>query len=151
MKLFVEAEAGVSQPGAFGSTRTAGTSVAAGAAGRSMARVATASSSSPNAAATAAVAGAGCFQGHVVSRRAADREREYWERLTKAVGDKVTRVWGKLGQQLGSYYKLLVQRGEGLAAIAKLQQDNEELRGLLNQYLGSKINSELQIPPMAVL
>jgi dynein regulatory complex protein 1 len=87
----------------------------------------------------------------VVSRRAADREREYWERLTKVVGDKVVRVWGMLEKQLGSYYKLLVQRGEGLSAISKLQQENEELRNLLNQYLGSKISSELQIPPMAVL
>jgi dynein regulatory complex protein 1 len=86
-----------------------------------------------------------------VSRRAADREREYWERLTKAVGDKVMRVWQKLEQQLGSYHKLLVQRGEGLGAISKLQQENEELRSVLNQYLGSKINTELQIPPMAVL
>jgi dynein regulatory complex protein 1 len=93
----------------------------------------------------------GCFQGQVVSRRAADREREYWERLKRVVGDKVVRVWGKLEKQLGSYYKLLVQWGEGLSAISKLQQENEELRNLLNQYLASKINGELQIPPMAVL
>ena len=151
LKQFVEAESGVSQPGALGSSRAAATSISP-TAGTSTARPATRSSGSGSPNATAATAGMpACFQGQVVSRRAADREREYWERLTKAVGDRVVRVWGKLEQQLGSYYKLLVQRGEGLNAIAKLQQENEELRGLLNQYLASNINKELQIPPMAVL
>jgi hypothetical protein len=152
LKLFVEAEAGVSQPGALGTTKAAAASIAATAPTAKHAPGSKSSSSSPNAGATAAGAGLpGCFQGQVVSRRAADREREYWERLTKVVGDKVVRVWGMLEKQLGSYYKLLVQRGEGLSAISKLQQENEELRNLLNQYLGSKISSELQIPPMAVL
>lgn len=150
LKLFVEAESGVSQPGALSTTRTAAASIAATAATAKMSMHASSSkssSSSPSAGGTAAGAGMpGCFQGQVVSRRAAD-----WERLTRVVGDKVVRVWGKLEKQLGSYYKLLVQRGEGLSAISKLQQENEELRNLLNQYLGSKINSELQIPPMAVL
>lgn len=61
------------------------------------------------------------------------------------------RVWGKLEQQLGSYHKLLVRRGEGMTTVAKLQAENEQLRALLNSYLGSKINSELQVPPLAVL
>lgn len=149
LKHFVEAESGVSHPGALSTTRTAAASIAATSAKGSSIH---ASSASPSTGATAAATGIpGAFQGQVVSRRAADREREYWGRLTKAVSDKVVRVWSKLEKQLGSYYKLLVQRGEGLSAIAKLQQENDELRGLLNQYLGSKINSELQIPPMAVL
>lgn len=149
LKQFVEAEAGVSQPGALSGTRTAAASGSKG-----LHASAGASSSSKSSSPTPGATGnglAGCFQGQVVSRRAADREREYWERLTKAVGDKVMRVWQKLEQQLGSYHKLLVQRGEGLGAISKLQQENEELRSVLNQYLGSKINTELQIPPMAVL
>lgn len=142
LKQFVEAEAGVEQP-TLSATRAAATSnrrSACASQGRN-------SSSSP----TPAPAGIGGFQSQVISRRAANREREYWERLKNAVGDKVMRVWGKLEQQLNSYHSLLVQRGEGLAAIACLQQENEELRSVLNQYLSSKINSELQIPPMAVL
>jgi hypothetical protein len=148
LKQFVEAESGFSQPGTLSTTR--GAAAAATAPGKSIHATAGSPSSSPTAG-SASAGMQGCFQGQVVSRRAADREREYWERLTKAVGDRATRVWGKLEQQLGSYHKLLVQRGEGLSSIGKLQQENEELRGLLNQYLGSKINSELQIPPMAML
>lgn len=160
LKQFVEAESGVSQPGSGGaaalsSTRAAAASIAAATtaatAKQSMHAAGTGGSagrSSPTAGAPAAGAP---FQGQAVSRRAADREREYWDRLTRAVGDRVVRVWGKLEQQLGAYHKLLVRRGEGLGAIARLQAENEELRALLNQYLGSKINAELQIPPMAVL
>lgn len=153
LKQFVEAESGVSQPGdgaALSSTRAAAASIAATTATAKQSMHAgtggSAGSSSPTAGAPA-----GAFQGQAVSRRAADRECEYWERLTRAVGDRVVRVWGKLEQQLGAYHKLLVRRGEGLGAIARLQAENEELRALLNQYLGSKINAELQIPPMAVL
>jgi hypothetical protein len=155
LKQFVEAESGVSQPGgstaALSATRTAAAPTSAATAKQSMhaGTGGSTGSSSPTTVRGPAVSGA--FQGQAVSRRAADREREYWERLTRAVGDRVVRVWGKLEQQLGSYHKLLVRRGEGLGAIARLQAENEELRALLNQYLGSKINTELQIPPMAVL
>lgn len=152
LKQFVEAESGVSQPAggaALSSTRAAAASIAAttATAKQSMhAGTGGTAGSSPTAGAPARA-----FQGQAVSRRAAEREREYWDRLTRAVGDRVVRVWGKLEQQLGVYHKLLVRRGEGLGAVARLQAENEELRALLNQYLGSKINAELQIPPMAVL
>lgn len=168
LKQFVEAESGISQPsttsrGAAAAAAASTIAAPSSAAGSStaMARAATQSRSSTTATSATAASSSthaasahqqGCFQGQVVvSRRAADKEREYWERLTQAVGDKVVRVWGKLEQQLGGYHKLLVQRGEGLSSIAKLQQENEELRGLLNQYLGSKINSELHVPPMALV
>jgi dynein regulatory complex protein 1 len=90
-----------------------------------------------------------CLQ--VVSMRAAEKEKKYWERLTKAVSDKEMRVWGRLEGQLSSYHGLLLRRSEGLASIASLQHQNDELRMLLNQYLSSKINAELKVPPTAVL
>jgi dynein regulatory complex protein 1 len=100
----------------------------------------------------AAAAAAGQLGGQVVvSRRAREKEREFWERLAGAVDDKTLRVWCRLEKQLGKYHGLLRQRADGLAEIAALQQQNDELRMLLNQYLSSKINSELKIPPAAVL
>jgi dynein regulatory complex protein 1 len=87
----------------------------------------------------------------VVSRRAIEREREYWQRLSHAVSERVMRVWGRLEGQLGSYHKLLVARGEGLVAVSRLQAENEGLRELLNQYLGAKVNEQLQVPPLTVL
>eukprot|EP00878_Enallax_costatus_P036142 GHUV01040468.1.p1 GENE.GHUV01040468.1~~GHUV01040468.1.p1 ORF type:complete len:124 (-),score=40.52 GHUV01040468.1:575-946(-) len=102
--------------------------------------------------AASTVGALGGFKGaQVVSLRAAEREKRYWERLTTAVSDKVIRVWGRLESQLENYHSLLVQRSEGLAAISSLQQQNDELRMLLNQYLNSKINTELKIPPTAAL
>eukprot|EP00775_Hariotina_reticulata_P011515 gene11515-11658_t len=99
-----------------------------------------------------AAAAAGQLGGQVVvSRRAQEKEREFWEKLAAAVDDKTLRVWCRLEKQLGKYHGLLTQRSEGLAEIAALQQQNDELRVLLNQYLSSKINSELKIPPTAVL
>ncbi len=38
---------------------------------------------------------------------------------------------------------------EGLAQV--LRGQNEELKLLLNQYLGSKINQELYVPPTATI
>jgi len=35
--------------------------------------------------------------------------------------------------------------------VEQMQQANQELRALLNQYLASPVNKELQIPPTQVL
>jgi dynein regulatory complex protein 1 len=52
---------------------------------------------------------------------------------------------------LTKYHALLLGRSEALEEVAGLAAQNEELRALLNQYLGSKINADLKIPPTAVL
>ncbi|KAF6263341.1 sperm tail-domain-containing protein [Scenedesmus sp. NREL 46B-D3] len=157
LKQFVEAESGIAHhPG--------GAAAAAAAAGSNRLPAATLNATGPSAAAAssrvrpslggalaAGLMGAGAFKGQVVSMRAAEKEKKYWERLTKAVSDKEMRVWGRLEGQLASYHGLLLRRSDGLAAIGSLQQQNDELRMLLNQYLSSKINAELKVPPTAVL
>ena len=35
--------------------------------------------------------------------------------------------------------------------VGELQQQNDELKGLLNQYLSSKINEDLHVPPTQVI
>ncbi|WIA22959.1 hypothetical protein OEZ86_009886 [Tetradesmus obliquus] len=148
LKQFVEAEAGIAQ-------HPAGAAAAAGGSQSAAATLSASPSStmrpSLGGALAAGLMGAGAFKGQVVSMRAAEKEKKYWERLTKAVSDKEMRVWNRLEGQLGSYHGLLLRRSEGLAAIASLQQQNDELRMLLNQYLSSKINAELKVPPTAVL
>lgn len=39
----------------------------------------------------------------------------------------------------------------GTMQVEQTQQANQELRALLNQYLASPVNKELQIPPTQVL
>ena len=46
-------------------------------------------------------------------------------------------------QRLSSLYLCL--------QVEQMQQANHELRALLNQYLASPVNKELQIPPTQVL
>lgn len=69
----------------------------------------------------------------------------------QAVDSSKWRVWCALEAHLTKYHALLLGRSEALEEVAGLAAQNEELRALLNQYLGSKINADLKIPPTAVL
>lgn len=65
--------------------------------------------------------------------------------------DKGSRVWRALDKQLERYHGLLQTRANNLADVDSLQNQNNELRTLLNQYLGSRINEELEIPPTQII
>jgi dynein regulatory complex protein 1 len=78
-------------------------------------------------------------------------EQEFWERMANVVGPKTYRVWGALEHSLTKYHKLLGSRQNALNDAHRLQGQNVELRALLNQYLSSKINEELQVPPTQVI
>ncbi|KXZ47783.1 hypothetical protein GPECTOR_33g665 [Gonium pectorale] len=84
-------------------------------------------------------------------RRAAEREQEFWARMTHVISDKGTRVWRALEKQLEKYLGLLQERAGSLRDVESLQHQNNELRALLNQYLSSRINDELQIPPTQII
>jgi dynein regulatory complex protein 1 len=71
--------------------------------------------------------------------------------LSQVVDDEKWSVWCRLETQLEAYHRLLLGRSEALADVGSLSQQNEELRALLNQYLGSKINGDLKVPPTALL
>lgn len=47
--------------------------------------------------------------------------------------------------------ELAPESGAGGMQVEQMQQANQELRALLNQYLASPVNKELQIPPTQVL
>uniref|UniRef100_A0A7S0RVI2 Dynein regulatory complex protein 1 C-terminal domain-containing protein n=1 Tax=Chlamydomonas leiostraca TaxID=1034604 RepID=A0A7S0RVI2_9CHLO len=84
-------------------------------------------------------------------RRAAELEAEFWTRMTHVISDKGTRVWRALEKQLEKYLALLQARASSLSDVDSLQHQNAELRTLLNQYLSSRINEELQIPPTQII
>jgi len=78
-------------------------------------------------------------------------EREFWERMSSIISDKTFRVWSALEKSLNKYDALLKNRSGLIGDVADLQRQNEELKGLLNQYLSSKVNEDLHVPPTQVI
>ena len=74
-------------------------------------------------------------------------EREFWERMSSIISDKTYRVWGALERALGKYNTLVTSRGALISEVGEMQRQNAELKALLNQYLSSKINEDLHVPP----
>ena len=62
-------------------------------------------------------------------------EKVFWERMTKVLSDKGLSVWRALDKALTKYYALLVDRQNLIEETGLLNQQNEELKTLLNQYL----------------
>jgi len=78
-------------------------------------------------------------------------ERKFWERMGHVIPDMNFRVWKALDVFLKKYYDLLQRRSKGIDSAVSMQKQNEELKQLLDQYLGSKVNEELQVPPTHVI
>lgn len=86
--------------------------------------------------------------GHEGTRR---EEREFWQRMSNVISDKTYRVWNALDRAMQKYHQLLTNRGTLIGEVGDLQQQNDELKALLNQYLSSKINEDLHVPPTQVI
>mmetsp|Transcript_36815 Transcript_36815/g.67486 ORF Transcript_36815/g.67486 Transcript_36815/m.67486 type:complete len:86 (+) Transcript_36815:3-260(+) len=67
------------------------------------------------------------------------------------IPDMNFRVWKALEVFLKKYYDLLQKRSKNIDSAVAMQKQNEELKLLLDQYLGSKVNEELQVPPTHVI
>lgn len=78
-------------------------------------------------------------------------EREFWERMSSIISDKTFRVWNALEKALLKYHALLSNRGCLITEVRDMQGQNDELKALLNQYLSSKINEDLHVPPTQVI
>ena len=78
-------------------------------------------------------------------------EREFWERMSSIISDKTFRVWGALEKALHKYDALLKGRGGLITEVGDLQRHYGELKALLNQYLSSRINEDLHVPPTQVI
>jgi dynein regulatry complex protein 1 len=76
---------------------------------------------------------------------------EVWAMCANIVSPKTFRVWGALEKCMMRYNATLTRRAELIEETAGLRGQNEELKLLLNQYLGSKINQELYVPPTATI
>lgn len=78
-------------------------------------------------------------------------ERMFWEKMTTVLSEQKKSVWSALDQALAKYYRLLVERRNMIEDTGLLNQQNEELKTLLNQYLQAGVNHELNVPPTQVI
>ena len=78
-------------------------------------------------------------------------ERIFWEKMTTVLDDKKLSTWKALDKALTKYYALLVDRQNLIEETGLLNQQNEELKTLLNQYLQDGVNHELHVPPTQVI
>ena len=68
------------------------------------------------------------------------KEKMYWAQMTKILTDQKLSVWKALDKALSEYYQLLVDRQNLIEETGLLNQQNEELKTLLNQYLQAGVN-----------
>ncbi|XP_037668645.1 LOW QUALITY PROTEIN: dynein regulatory complex protein 1 [Choloepus didactylus] len=78
------------------------------------------------------------------------KDSEYWAALATVIPPAKQSLWDALYTALEKYHLVLTQRAQLLTGNSSLEQQNMELQLLLQQYLDSKINSELQVPPTQV-
>lgn len=81
------------------------------------------------------------------AKRKKERERQFWIRLGEALPRETKSVWNALESGLRKYNTLLEERAKYIDETTEIARQNEELKVLLQEYLGAKINSELHIPP----
>merc|ERR1711964_56328 len=78
-------------------------------------------------------------------------ERKFWERMSHVIPEMNMRVWKAFDKLIQKYYVTLQKRSDGIDSAVALQKQNTELKALLDQYLSSKVNEELQVPPTHVI
>ena len=95
----------------------------------------------------------GVKQPSVVSKKVEARkaERLFWERMASCLPEAHQRIWKSLERGLETYLKQLQERSSLIEETDTIRKQNDELRGALNQFLGSKINEELFAPPQLVV
>jgi len=78
-------------------------------------------------------------------------DKKYWNEIADIINGKKVKLWDGLEAGLEKYYGVLKQRSKLIVETDSLKQQNAELRLLLQQYLSSKVNKELKVPPTRVL
>ena len=96
---------------------------------------------------SASVGGGGMAGAATNARTQQAEEREFWNRLADVVSDKTFGVWCQLEKSLLQYNEVLSQRASEINRVQSLQDQNVQLKALINQYLNAKVNEELIVPP----
>lgn len=83
--------------------------------------------------------------------RDSSEDAAYWEAFAHVIPESRLKVWDALESAMEKYHDVLTNRGQLISETSALRQQNGELRMLLHQYLNSKINTELEIPPTQIM
>ncbi|XP_068136038.1 dynein regulatory complex protein 1 [Hyperolius riggenbachi] len=83
--------------------------------------------------------------------RDSSQDAEYWEEAARVIPESRLKVWDGLESAIEKYYDVLTNRAQLIEETSALRQQNAELRMLLHQYLNSKINAELEVPPTQMM
>ena len=78
-------------------------------------------------------------------------EKQFWQRVANVVPPKTIRVWNALSKAMEKYEGVVKDRSAALDEVRSLQQQNAELKQLMNQYLSADVNDELHVPPTQVI
>lgn len=78
-------------------------------------------------------------------------DKKYWSEMSEVIPKNKLNLWDALEPALAKYYDELTERRKLIDQTDNLKRQNSELRLLLQQYLSSQVNKELQIPPTKVL
>lgn len=87
----------------------------------------------------------------LVGQEWAALDSKYWKVMEDVIDKRKINLWDALDSGLTKYNDQLMERRNLIEETDKLKRQNNELRMLLQQYLCSKVNQELQIPPTKVL
>ena len=83
----------------------------------------------------------------VKEKNTPSEEKLFWERMSNVISPSSWSTWSHLESSLKAYNALLESRASGIKNVNDLTEQNQNLKELLNQYLGSRINEELIVPP----
>ena len=74
------------------------------------------------------------------AEREKKRQKANWQKLQGILSEQKLSVWKALSKALSKYYEMLVKRQDLIEETGLLNQQNEELKTLLNQYLQAGVN-----------
>jgi dynein regulatry complex protein 1 len=79
--------------------------------------------------------------------RSRSQDKAFWNQLAHILGEQRETVWVNVEKGLAKYFNVLTERSKLVEESTTLAKQNEELRNLLNTYLNSDVNDQLQVPP----
>ena len=71
--------------------------------------------------------------------------------MANVVPPKTVRVWNALSKAMEKYEGVVKERSAAINEVRSLEQQNAELKQLMNQYLSADVNDELHVPPTQVI
>ena len=98
-----------------------------------------------------ATAGTTAGDGTLASTTLYNKESSRWEKYANTVPANRIRVWKALENGMAKYETVLRKRNNILTDVENLTKANNELRQLLEMYLGAPKAVDLQVPPGATL